>query len=218
MLVKEPSYRHKLSSEQIGLLKVLFKFRFVSTELLAGYLDRDKSTIYERLYVLGNQGYTAKLYDKNYRFRGRPATHCLAAAGIRYLLDNSDLDPVILRGMYRNQSYSEAIIDRHLLVMKLYLVFEKLYGQQFELYTKTELTKTAWFLRPLPELYLETKDHKQASLLLEIVEAGLPSWQLRRRLWKHVDYADDEWNEAKYGAYPSLLLIATNDRTEQRLL
>ena len=134
------------------------------------------------------------------------------------MLASSKLDPSTLKGMYRNQSYSEAIIDRHLLVMKLHLVFRKLYGQRFSLYTRTELSRVGWLLKPLPELYLGAEADGQASYLLEIVEAGLPTWQLRRRLWKHADYADDQWDESSYGAYPNLLLVAVNDRTEQRLL
>jgi hypothetical protein len=51
-----------------------------------------------------------------------------------------------------------------------------------------------------------------------LVEAGQLSYRLRKRLWNHDYHSDYEWDEAQYGPYPDVLLIAINDRTEQRLL
>jgi DNA-binding transcriptional ArsR family regulator len=139
VLVKAPKYRRPISLNQDKILKILFKFRFVSCDLLAKCLDKDRSTAYENLYVLVNQGYVIKKYDSSYRFRLRPAIYYLAAKGVRYLLDNSQLNPSTLKGMYQNGSKDDEHIDRHLLVMRLSLAIRRLYPGQFDSFTKTEL-------------------------------------------------------------------------------
>ena len=46
--------RKQLSVGQIKVLGIVYKFRFVSSELLAKCLGKDRSTIYERLAVIKN--------------------------------------------------------------------------------------------------------------------------------------------------------------------
>ncbi|MCA9348405.1 replication-relaxation family protein, partial [Candidatus Saccharibacteria bacterium] len=81
----EPKTRYKISSSQLDILLLVLKYRFVSSDILAECLSRDRSTIYERLSVLVDQGYVIKLYDKTYRLRQGPVIYYLAPAGIRYL-------------------------------------------------------------------------------------------------------------------------------------
>lgn len=85
VLHKNPSYRKPINANQEYLLKLTFKFRFVTTELIAHKLGRHPSTIYERFHTLENQGFIHKIYKGSYRLLGRPAVYCLAPAGIKYL-------------------------------------------------------------------------------------------------------------------------------------
>ncbi len=101
MLEKSPKYRRQLSVKQIGLLKLVYKFRFVSTDLLAEAESRDRSTVYECLYVLEKQGFVAKRYDKTYRLAGKPASYFLTPQAIGLLRKYDDLSEKSLRNMYK---------------------------------------------------------------------------------------------------------------------
>ena len=59
----ETRTRYKISPTQGKILGSLFKYRFLTSDLLAALMKKDRSTIYERLAVLVDQGYVAKKYD-----------------------------------------------------------------------------------------------------------------------------------------------------------
>ena len=214
MLVKQPKYRRALSEHQVGLLKLIFKFRFVSVDLLAEKLGKERSTVYENLFILSEQGYISKQYNSSYRLLHRPAIYCLASKGIRYLLQNSQLSQSALRNMYKNKSISEEHINHCLLTFKVCLALNR-QTNELNIYSKFELSSYDWFIRPLPDLYIHSK---QDTYLLDIFDANLPFFVMRRRLRAHQDFSEQEWNEDELGPYPNLLLVVPNDRVARRLL
>jgi hypothetical protein len=233
MLNVNPKYRRPLSTKQVSLLQAVFKFRFVSSDLLAEYLGKDRSSVYENLYVLVNQEYIVKQYDKTYRIRGRPASYCLATKGIRYLRENTNTSQKALRNMYKNKNMTEEHIDKCLLVMRIANTLNKQTNNAFDIATKYELTDQEFFLRPLPDLYLSRKEaQKQVKgskqqdnqeekdqhfdYTLDIFEPNLPTWILRQRLKAYQDHCDEAGLEE--GEYPYVLLVAANDSTEKRLI
>ena len=123
MLVKVPKYRKSISKSQLKLLLIIFKFRFVSNEYVGTYVRKDKSTIYERSFVLIQQGYVRKDYDSTYRLRLRPATYSLTTKGIKYLRESDiKLSELALRNQYKNSSASLQLVDHSLNVFKLCLL------------------------------------------------------------------------------------------------
>lgn len=210
MLVKNPKYRHKLSTNQTGLLKLLFKFRFVTTDLVAELIGKDRSTIYESLYVLGKQGYVAKQYGSSYRLRQRPASYCLAAKGIRYLWGQPGLEEKTLRNFYKSRRAPETVVDRCLDVFKIYLALMKSFGPDYQIFTKHELSRDK-FVSPMPELFIQGKTN-QPDYVVDIFSAGTFSWLLRKRIQQHNDFADGSNYQ-----YPHVLCIAQNASTELRM-
>jgi DNA-binding transcriptional ArsR family regulator len=218
VLVKVPKYRKSMSKSQLQLLLVIFKFRFVSSEYIGNWLHKDKSTIYERLYVLEKQGYVHKDYDSTYHLRLRPAIYSLATKGIRYLRDsNVRLHEPALRNMYKNSSASLQLVDHSLNVFKLCILLKYQYPDSFALFTRSELSAFDDFIRPLPDVYLNraSKRSTTPSYQLEIVEAGTLTWIIRKRLQAHQDFYDesDDWHDA----YPALLFVCGNNNTEKRI-
>lgn len=216
MLVKNPSHRKALNSNQVRLLKVIFKFRFVSVLLLSEYLDKNKSTIYEQLLVLSSQNYISKSYNSSYRLPPRPATYALAAKGIKYLRDTTDLSQTALRNMYKNRTASDTLVVQSLRNLKLCLQLQTQYPGTFSIYTKSELTEYDKFLRPLPDLYLQRKNRQQNKpngYLVEFIDSSTFSWMLRKRIQAHQDWCDEKhWKE-----YPHVLFLCGNDSTEHRI-
>ena len=130
--------------------------------------------------------------------------------------------------MYKSKHMSEEHIDKCLLIMRVALTLHKQTNNTFAIATKYELTDEEFFLRPLPDLYLSrktTKDDEQAKqqaedqqfdYTLDIFEPNLPTWVLRKRLRAYQDHCDEA--ELDDGEYPYVLLVASNDSTERRLL
>lgn len=221
MLVASPKYRRPLNSNQDRLLKLLFKFRFISVSLLAEIVGKDRSTIYESLYVLEKQGYIAKRYNKTYRLQLRPAEYYLANTGIRYLRDNTDISHTTLRNLYKNKSADDTLINNCLEATTIYLKLRDIYPNTFDIFTRTEASQIEWLPRPLPSLYLRRnrpKAEANGHYMVHVVEAGLPRYLLAKILRFYQNHCDEHWNEDELGSYPDLLLLTRNERTEQRLL
>ncbi len=220
MIIKDPKYRKHISKSQLRLLLIIFKFRFVSTEYIGSYFIKDKSTIYERLLVLMQQGYVRKDYDSTYRLRQRPAIYSLAPKGIKYIRNNGpkqDLSEAALRNMYKNKTASIELIDHNLNMFKLFLCLRGQYPGIFEIFTKSELSAFADFIRPRPDLYLRRMSKRtiKPGYQLEIIEAGTMTWIIKKRLQAHQSFCEesDDWDDN----YPTLLLVCGNNNTEKRI-
>lgn len=218
MLVKVPKYRKSISKSQLRLLSIIFKFRFVSSEYISSWLNKDKSTIYERLFVLVSRGYIRKDYDSTYRLRLRPAVYSLTAKGIKYLRGSEiKLSELALRNMYKNSSASLQLVDHSLNMFKLCLLLKNQYADTFDIFTRSELSAYNHFIRPLPDLYVrrESKRSTKPSYQLETIEAGTYTWIIRKRLQAHQDFLDDseDWDDN----YPTLLIVCGNANTEKRI-
>lgn len=215
MLVKNPSHRKTINNNQIRLLKTIFKFRYTTVPLLADYLVKDRSTVYEQLMTLASQGYVSKAYDSSYRLPARPATYSLAAKAITYLRQTTDISPTGLKNQYQNRAASAQLVEQSLIAFKLCIQLRRHYPDQFDSFAKSELNDVDGFVRPLSAMYLRRKlvrVDESNEYLLELLPFGVPSWLLRKRLRAHCNMAD----ELDY-RYPDVLFVCANLSTEHRL-
>jgi hypothetical protein len=190
----------------------------VSSEYISHWLHKDKSTIYERLFVLVSRGYVRKDYDSTYRLRLRPAVYSLTAKGIKCLRESDvPLHEAALRNMYKNSSTSLQLVDHSLNVFKLCLLLRSQYPDVFDIFTRSELSAYDDFVRPLPDLYIRrtAKQSTKPSYQLEVIEAGTYAWIIRKRLQAHQDFYEesDDWSDN----YPTLLFVCGNANTEKRI-
>ncbi len=209
----DPKYRWKISKQQRLLLSYIHKFRFITSDLLAEILEKDRSTIYERLYLLVQQGYVLKQYDSTYRIRRRPASYCLAPLGIRTLKDDPRIEQLSLRQNYRNKDFTESQIDDCLLTVRLYLAIRRQYPKQFYVYTKYQLNRVE-FVRPTPPLQLVNSRDDAPGYLLDILPANTMTWLIRKRIRQHEEWAEEHDDYL----YPNVLFVAGNSHTEQRIV
>lgn len=204
----EPKTRYNISKSQELVLLYLYKYRFMTTDLLAEGMCKDRSTIYERLSVLEQQGYIAKQYDSTYRIRQRSATYCLAPTGIRYLKQKGAVRTQL---HYKNKNFTEEQIDQQLLYARLWFVINRSYPGKFTAVTKYQLEPSE-YVSPTPHLLLEGTSKTIPDYFLEIFPALTASWKIRRRVNQHTEAADESKN-----IYPHLLLVAGNASTERRI-
>lgn len=213
-----PKSRNNIVNSQLQLLLVIFKFRFVSSEYIGSWFHKDKSTMYERLLLLVQQGYINKHYESSYRLRLRPAEYSLSTKGIRYLRSNDNaLSELALRNMYKNQSVSMDLIDHSLAVCKLCLLLRGHYPDTFDVFTRSEMSDIDALIRPLPDLYLRRFNQRSTKpdYQLEIIDAGTFTWIILKRLRAHQDFYEDseDWDTT----YPTLLVVCANQNTEKRI-
>lgn len=207
----EPKTRYKVSSNQVVLLLYMLKYRFVSSDLLADCIDKDRSTIYERLSVLVDQGYVVKLYDKTYRFRQRPVIYYLAPLGIRYL-KHRGYDRTQLH--YKNKAFTDEQIDEQMLLTSLVRTIGKQYTGKLSSYTKYFQGSHDFCLTPPPYAKLVGKMDTIPDYFIEYFPAYHQSWKVRKRVNQHDTYAD-EHDDA---LHPHLLLVCGNNSTEKRVV
>ena len=234
MINHQPIYRKHLSKEQLRLLKIIGKFRFATIPLLSEWLEKNTSTVYERLLVLESQGYLLKRYDGSYRLRGKPAVYALRGKGIRILRDTTNtFSESVYRNQYKNPSASEALVDQSLKTFKLCLRLRTTYADKFDYFSKSEMARfDDVFIRPLSDLYIRsnqplesTTDSKENTpdhfyhYQIELLPAGLMTWIIRKRINAHQEWYDEnnggEWHFTD--SYPYLLLVCDNDNTEKRI-
>lgn len=219
VIVSQLQHRKRLNENQLRLLGLICKFRFVTVPFISAWRNKNKSTVYERLLVLVDQGYLHKSYDKSWKLLGKPAIYSLAAKGIKALRDNTDyFSEVVYKNQYKNKSASRQLVDRSLDIADLCLRLNQQYGATLELFSKAEIARFEEFIRPLPDIYLRTASKKEGELQhyqLEIIEAGTFTWMIRKRINAHQEWLDEDWSFNRN--YPTLLLICDNSNTERRI-
>ncbi len=191
----------------------------MTVPLLAEYLGKDRSSVYENLYILGKQGFISKSYDSSYRLPGKSARYYLSSKGIRYLRENTDLNQTVLRNMYKNRTVSEEHVERCLMVIQIVMTIRRQTKDQFLIFTRHELADFDWMVRPFPDLYLQRKKPKQDQqnyYILDFFHKLMPFYLIKKRVWAHQEQ-DDEINFADNETYPDLLFIVLFKTTEERL-
>jgi DNA-binding MarR family transcriptional regulator len=206
----------KLSNKQLHTLKIIFKFRFVTSSLLAKYRSVNKNSLNRMLQNLVDQKYIKKQYDNSYRIDRMGARFSLASKGITYLTKNTDLPKKTLHAMYNQKS--EAFIKHCLATFELANRIKQAYTEQFFIYSSTEISGDSDFPLPRPHHYLrrqEPSETKPNEFFIELHHDSQP-FLIRKRFNKLLEHYDDEgWPD---GDYPALLFVLASDRQAKTFL
>ncbi len=210
------SVSEKLSSKQLHTLKIIFKFRVVTSSLLATYRGVNKNSLNRMLQDLVDQKYLNKQYDNSFRIDRKGARYSLAPKGITYLTKNTDLSKKALHAMYNQKS--ESFTQHCLVTFEVANRIKRAHPDEFYIYSSTEIAGDSDFPLPRPHLYLrrqEPSDTKPNEFFIEINHDSQP-FLVRKRFNKLLEHYDDEgWPD---GDYPALLFIMANDRQAKTFL
>lgn len=153
----EPKYRRPLNTEQIQILEILYKFRFVSAMILKAYFIESNPgmNVFKRLEILEQQGFIAKRYFDNYRLLHKPVAYYLRPTGARRLAeyrdDTSEISP---KNIYRDSEVREQFITHCLTVFDIYNRLMAGYGDDLDFLSKSDQSNFDSFPTPLPDAYL----------------------------------------------------------------
>src|ERR1035437_4514274 len=109
---------YSLTTKQLHVLKLIYKFRFVSASLLAKYRDVSYRSRNKVLRILLEQGYIGRFYTKSYRLHGEAASYYLKLKGIKLLRDEHGISQKALKLLQRNKTISSTFVDHMLEVMQ----------------------------------------------------------------------------------------------------
>lgn len=212
----EKQVARKLSAKQLHTLKIVFKFRFITSSLLAKYRGVNKNSLNRMLQNLVDQKYLVKQYDNSYRIDRKGARYRLAPTGITYLLKNTDFPKKTLHAMYNTKS--ENFIQHCLTAAEVANHIKQAYPDEFYIYSSTEIASDADFPLPRPDLYLRRQnpsETKPNEFFIELHHDSQP-FLTRKRFNKLLEHYDDEgWPD---GDYPTLLFILSSDRQAKTFL
>src|SRR5476651_357600 len=150
--------RNKLNDNQIKLLQLLYKFRFVTAELAAMHKGIRRSAVNNAFAILLDQELIARHYDNSYKIKGKGATYYLTPKALRLLRDMYKLNEAVLRNLLKNKRLSDGFIDDNLTIMAAYLKLREAYPDSFNVFSVSELGDFDYFPEPKPNLYLSRKE------------------------------------------------------------
>ena len=200
-----PKYRRPLNQKQYQLLKLIYKFRFVTSELLASENKNKQRVIHQRLKVLLDQEYIYRHFNGSYRLQNRPAAYCLAPDGIKWLKANTKLSKKVLHAAYRDRSAGQPFIEHCLNIFRVYNKFKELYLGRLSFFTKSEhsgLTSDAYLQDKPGQIYL-----------MFVFDGLINSIGMRKKLQQMMQFYED----ADETEPEAVLCICENARIEKSL-
>lgn len=208
----ETKNRLPLTSNQLHILTLMYKFRFVTIPLLTQYLGlKQQTTILRTLRLLEEQGYVARKFDLSYKIDRKPALYWLTAKGVAVFKEDARFNRQVLHSYYKNKSLSDAFMKHAVDVFATYNRLKSTYKDAYDIYTKQELAGFDDFPETKPDLFLKGEQEHFITLAHDV-----QPFLIRKRLAEYIEHSEEDgWPS---GDYPSLLFIFGSGSDEARFL
>lgn len=207
MYSKSPKYRRKLNEGQLEILRLLYKFRFGSRDLMAMYFG--KKNIYPHLLVLEDRGFIGKKYEPRHKLAGKPAAYFLTPAGFRELQENyEDIEELHIKKLYKAKDASDAFIAQSLTTLA-FAVHLKQTESDAGFFTRTDLQKDKYdyFPAPLPHAYIRAGNQQY---FVNVFDASQPFFAIIKRIKLLNEYYENgRWDDT--GTEFPIVLIVLED-------
>jgi uncharacterized cysteine cluster protein YcgN (CxxCxxCC family) len=213
------THRKSLNEKQLDILRLLYRFRFGTTELLALALGiKSKHKMNERLKILLDREYIGRNYESEYRLLRKHASYYLLPKGIKALRASDDkYDESVLHNLHKDKSASEQFIQLNLQVLKAYCDVASGHSN-CKFFTKSQLSQFDYFPEPLPDAYIRINEGRQEEqYFVEILQSFRPFFVAVRKVRKYLTYAEDgEWDVTGTNL-PCVLLICDDQTLKKRV-
>jgi hypothetical protein len=208
--MKPPTKHNTLNDKQLYILKLAYKFRFITAPLLAEYKDlKSRHSMYMTLELLAKQGYLLRRKD-NTPFSNKGIRYGLAPKGFTYLKE-AGVSSEALKPLYRNKDVLEDFVDHSVTAMRVFLALK---DPALGIYGRTELHDFEDFPQTRPDLFIRRKKPSKTKPNLYFVELwhDQPLFIAKKRLKNLINHYDSEWPEE---TYPTLLFVLVDERAEK---
>jgi DNA-binding MarR family transcriptional regulator len=214
---KEASQERNLTSKQLDVLRLLFRFRFGTSDLISvaqGKLTRQAANA--RLSSLAERGYISGRRDGKDRVQGKPTIYSLAAKGRAVLRkEPGKYSESALDSIRANRDSSDRFIEHNLLVFAIFNSLSELYGDKLEFLTKSNLAAEEFdYLTDLkPDAFVQLDAGEGEAFLLYLLDDNTPDFALIRRVSAVFEYEKSGKWQAKTGKeLPRILLVCTSNK------
>jgi hypothetical protein len=204
----------KISKQQLTILFYLYTYRFLNTHHMQLLLHHKSHTrIHAWLKELLSGGYIY-CFEKKNTFSGnhQPNVYCLDTKARSVLQDNSECDPYCLEKIYREKTMSERFRNHCLYLAGVAIQLQD--DKTIDYFTKRELINYDYFLKPLPDAYIEVKKQKRKSkrYFLDLIDDKTPRFALRARVKQYLRYSEeDAWEKNAKVSFPTILMISPDN-------
>ncbi len=213
----------KLNQNQIDVLLLLYKFRFVTSNLLTQKLKlQHRNSINSRLQILEDQEYIGRRYDKSYKLMNKPASYFMMPKGFAVLRGMDGISNNTLKNMYKDVQATDGFVERSLAIFNLYNHLEAIFGERFDMFSKSELTGMEDLPEILPDGLVRFKTSnspraKEHNFFIYYAGERQPLFAISSIITKQLEYGDSEdWQEF-FGKPPAVIIICDSLALERRL-
>ena len=215
--------RSTLNTGQIQLLDLVYKYRFVSRQLVAESLGiAYGSSLHERLEVLVKYQYLGRRFDKRNRLQGIPAAYYLTPTGLRALQSlpgHEAITDAMIKISYKDKTVGMDFVVHVLNVYKCTNLLKRHYPN-LKVFTKREISQYEYFPPQLPDavMSLPSDDPKQPKrFFFDLVSDSVPRSALDRRIASYCEFFDEGGWDITGSELPGLLLLSEWGPAEKRM-
>lgn len=200
--------KKQLTKQQQRLLTLVYKFRFITTPLLAKLLSIRKDTAYELLQTLHTLELLDRVYEQSWRIDRKPAYYYLSKQGVTTVKKLLELQDRAVNSLYNDHKASQEFIQECFNNLECYISIKQKLPDNTVIRTKTEINRFTVFPKQRPELYVKTQDGHEAFII--IVPDKLPYFVNKRRD-EYIEHSEEDgWN----GAYPTMAFVFKDSRSK----
>lgn len=212
---------YKPNAKQLELLRLLYRFRFITSNQLSIILDLPIPKINKRLKILLDKEYIDRHYNGQYKIQGRPAEYFLLKDGVgmlkQYMKDKCD--DKVLHAIYNDKSAAPSSIAHYLKVCTVYCCLMKHYGDNLRFFTKSQIRSYKYFPKQKPEAFIRLEvDGEQKEFFLEVIDPNKTFFSYVGKIRRYIEYSDDgTWRDETDRKLPTVLFIGDTVGTEIRI-
>ena len=205
----------QLNAKQIKNLRVVLKFRYVTTDNLARQRNITQNSAYSALEILNTNGYLGKVHDKSYRLQNKSARYYLTHQALDYLrkVIKIDLDTGVWKSRTSDSKKSSEFIDQQVAIHAVHNELRALLPEGSHLRTAPEIYSVGDIIKPLPSLLVQTT--KDKFFFVEVVD-NQHLFIVRKRIRKYIlNYDNNEW---EWDKYPDVYIVRTSSASDRTRL
>jgi hypothetical protein len=211
---------YAINSKQLDLLRLLYRFRFATSQHLAAINKQPIGNINQRLQILLDQEYIGRHYDGQYKIYGRPAEYYLLESGIKALKQyvSDKCDNKVLHNLYKDKSATPSFVAHSLSVFTVFCRLKERYGDDLRFFTKSQIHSSSYFPKQRPEALIRLDvDGERHEFFLEVIDPNKPFFSYVGKVRRYIEYADDgTWATAGDTKLPKILVVADTVGTDIR--
>lgn len=208
------------NTKQLELLRLFYRFRFLTSKHIASILDLDITKVNRRLKILRDNNLIERRYNKQYKIDRRPAEYFIVDDGIttlkRYMPDKCDSR--VLHNLYADKKAEPTSIAHYFNVATIYCELQRRYGDDLRFFTKTQIRSYEHFPKQKPEAFIRLDVGRvQKEFFLEVFNPNTPFFSYVGMVKRYIEYSDNRaWHDKTKRKLPKILFVGNTVGTEIR--